>query len=148
MFLMSLLPLVWFEYLVHLIFVTGVIGIVVGSFASKLPFISAYGTIVKAISSLLLVVGLFSEGYFYASKDIINETKKWEEKVKKSEELAKEANKNLSLALVSRNNEIKNSQVYIQDQITKFSAKIDSECKVPKEALNILNESSKRPGKK
>ena len=65
-----------------------------------------------------------------------------------SEELAKEANKNLSLALVSRNNEIKNSQVYIQDQITKFSAKIDSECKVPKEALNILNESSKRPGKK
>lgn len=148
MFLISLLPLSWFEYLVHLIFLSGVIGLVVGTFASKLPFISAYGTIVKAISCVLLVVGLFSEGYFYAAKDIIAETKKWEEKVKKSEELAREANKNLSLALVTRNNEIKSSQSYIQEQITKFSAKIDAECKVPKEALTILNESAKRPGKK
>ena len=59
-----------------------------------------------------------------------------------------EANKNLSLALVTRKAEIDASQKFIKDQITKFSVEIDKDCKVHPKALDIINEAAKKPGSK
>ncbi len=51
MWMLSFIPDAWFTYAVHGIFIFGLVGYVVGAFASKLPFISTYGGIVKIIDS-------------------------------------------------------------------------------------------------
>jgi hypothetical protein len=61
-FFLSFLPDWFITYFVHLIFGAGVIGILAGTFLSKVPFVSQYGTLIKIVSNVLFVVGLFLEG--------------------------------------------------------------------------------------
>ena len=53
MWMLSFIPDSLIALIVHIIFAIGVIGFFVGSFASKFPFISAYGNIVKIVAGIL-----------------------------------------------------------------------------------------------
>ena len=69
MWMLSFIPDSLIALIVHIIFAIGVIGFFVGSFASKFPFISAYGNIVKIVAGVLLVVGLYLEGVLVLNKN-------------------------------------------------------------------------------
>ena len=72
----------WISYIVHAALIAGVIGTFFGSIVARIPVINSYGAIVKTIALPLLIVAIFAEGYLFASKSWIEETKKFEEKVK------------------------------------------------------------------
>ena len=84
----------WISYIVHAALIAGVIGTFFGSIVARIPVINSYGAIVKTIALPLLIVAIFAEGYLFASKSWIEETKKFEEKVKIAEQKAKHANDN------------------------------------------------------
>ena len=67
MWFLSFIPDAWITYAIHGIFLLGIIGFIVGAFASKIPFISTYGSVVKSVAGLLLIAGLFLEGYNYGT---------------------------------------------------------------------------------
>ena len=69
MWLLSFIPDSLIASIVHIIFAIGVIGFFVGSLASILPFISAYGKIVKIVAGVLLIVGLYLEGGLSVEQD-------------------------------------------------------------------------------
>lgn len=140
MFLLSFLSADFITYIIHSIFVIGVVGTIVGTIGSKLPFVNTYGLIIKSIAGLFLVVGLFLEGYNYASKDWLEQTKKFEEKVKIAEQQAKEANVKLGKEVAEKNKTIAENQKLLQDKIKLSAQKIDAECKVAPEAVQILND--------
>lgn len=134
-------------YLIHAVFIAGVVGIVVGTFASKFPFISSYGNIIKSIAGLLLVAGLFGEGYSYGISDYLAKVKEFEEKVKVAEQQSKEVNTVIEKKYIDRVKTVKDTQYIIQEKIKEVEKKIDAECKVAPEAIQLLNQASITPKK-
>lgn len=143
MWMLSFIPAEWITLAIHGIFGIGVIGLVVGAVASKIPFISSYGHIVKSVAGLFFVAGLFLEGYNFASQNWIEQTKKFEEKVKIAEQQAKDANAKLGKEIADKNKTIAENQKLLQEKIKQSAQKIDAECKVAPEAVQVLNEALK-----
>lgn len=140
MWMLSFIPAEWITYAIHGIFGIGVIGLVIGGIGSKIPFVSTYGNIIKGVAGLFFVVGLFLQGYNFASQDWIEQAKKFEEKVKIAEQQAKEANDKLGKEISDKNKAIAENQKLLQDKLKASAQKIDAECKVAPEAVQILNE--------
>jgi hypothetical protein len=133
----------WISYIVHAALIVGVVGTFFGSILNKVPFINNYAAILRAIALPLFIVAVFAEGYLYASKSWIEEAKKYEEKVKVAEQQSKDANTKLSKELADKNKEIKQQQVIIKEKIKEVQVKVNAECKVAPEAINIHNEAAK-----
>lgn len=133
----------WISYIVHAALIVGVIGTFFGSILNKVPFINNYAAILRAIALPLFIVAVFAEGYLYASKSWIEEAKKYEEKVKVAEQQSKDANTKLTKELADKNKEIKQQQVIIKEKIKEVQVKVNAECKVAPEAINIHNEAAK-----
>lgn len=133
----------WISYIVHVALIVGVVGTFFGSILNKVPFINNYAAILRAIALPLFIVAVFAEGYLYASKSWIEEAKKYEEKVKVAEQQSKDANTKLSKELADKNKEIKQQQVIIKEKIKEVQVKVNAECKVAPEAINIHNEAAK-----
>lgn len=133
----------WISYIVHAALIVGVVGTFFGSILNKVPFINNYAAILRAIALPLFIVAVFAEGYLYASKSWIEEAKKYEEKVKVAEQQSKDANTKLTKELADKNKEIKQQQVIIKEKIKEVQVKVNAECKVAPEAINIHNEAAK-----
>lgn len=133
----------WISYIVHAALIVGVVGTFFGSILNKVPFINNYAAILRAIALPLFIVAVFAEGYLYASKSWIEEAKKYEDKVKVAEQQSKDANTKLSKELADKNKEIKQQQVIIKEKIKEVQVKVNAECKVAPEAINIHNEAAK-----
>lgn len=146
-FFLSFIPAAWITFAIHSIFIAGVVGLIVGGFASKIPFVSAYGNIVKAIAGILFVIGLFAEGYNFASQEWIEESKKFEEKVKVAEEKSKEVNTQIKTVYVDRVKVVKEQQEIVKEKIKEVEKIIDAKCEVAPEAIQILNQAAKTPVK-
>jgi len=71
--------------------------------------------------------------------------KEAEAKVAVAEAKSKEVNTIIQTKVVEKIKIVKDVQVVIQDRIVEKEKIIDAECKVAPEALDILNEASKKP---
>jgi hypothetical protein len=67
------------------------------------------------------------------------------QQVKISEEKSRQANADLSVVIKDKNKVVQEKQIVIQEKIIRDTVKIDAECRVPREAIDILNESAKTP---
>ena len=146
MFLLSFFSS-FLTYLIHAVFIASIVGLVVGAFASKLPFISSYGNIVKSIAGILFVVALFGEGYLYGTNDYLAKVKEFEDKVKVAEQQSKEVNTVIEKKYIDRVKTVKETQYIIQEKIKEVEKLIDAKCEVAPEAIQILNQASITPKK-
>ncbi len=62
MWYLSFIPDIWLTYAVHAVTLVGLIGVVIGFLGSKIPFVSHYGGVVKSISTIVLLIGIYFEG--------------------------------------------------------------------------------------
>lgn len=148
MWILSFLPDALLALIVHLIFVAGLIGTVAGFFASKIPFISNYGTIVRIVGGILLVLGIYFEGGLQNEQKWRDKVAELEQKVKVSEEKAKDISKETVVKYKDRVRVVKETQVVIQEKIKEVEKTIDAQCIVAPEAIQILNSAAKnqKPG--
>jgi hypothetical protein len=137
----------WLVYIVHAAFIAGVIGTFFGGIVSKIPLIGNYGAIVKAIAVPLLLVSLFAEGYIYASESWIEETKKFEEKVKIAEQQSKDANEKIKTVYIDKVKVVKEQQEIVKERIKEVEKIIDAKCEIAPETISILNQAAKTPVK-
>jgi hypothetical protein len=72
----------------------------------------------------------------------MEETKKFEEKVKVAEEQSKEVNVKLDTALKEKNQVVQKQKIVIQERIREVQVKVNAECKVSPEAIKILNDAA------
>ena len=68
-----------------------------------------------------------------------------EEAVKLSEAKSAEANVKLDAAIKEKNRAVKDNLTQLQGQLRRDAAKIDAECRVPREAVDILNRAAETP---
>lgn len=136
MWMFSFIPAEWITLAIHGIFGIGVIGVLIGTIGSKLPFVSTYGNIVKGIAGIFLIAGLFLEGYNYASQSWIEEAKRYEEKVKVAEEKSKKQNVKIVEKVVKEVEVIRETANENKQIIKEVVAKdLDNQCSLPNSAI-------------
>ncbi len=142
-FLTSFLPDWLVTYFVHIIFVVGLVGTFAASLVAKLPFIGNYGRMIQPIGMILLVVGIFLEGSWWNERGWQAKIAELQQKVQIAEQQSKDTNEKLDTALKEKTKVIKEKQIVIQEKIKEVQVKIDAECKVAPEAIQLLNDAAR-----
>lgn len=152
MFLLSFIPDALIQLVVNGVLIAGIIGCVVsfffGFFVRWMPWIIPYRMLLQILGLVLLIVGVYFKGGVGVEMEWRERVAKAQEAVKLAEEKAKEANVALEEEKKKKQKVITEKKVVIQEKIVEKEKIIDAECKVPKEAVEILNDAAKNPGGK
>lgn len=147
-FMFGLIPDSLFVWITYALFGLGFALYVASKLVSIIPFISQYKTLAEVVGIVLLVVGAYFYGGWGTEQAWRAKVAELEERVKISEQQSKEANSKIQTKIVEKVKEIKVFQDRIKEVIIEKEKIIDAQCKVPQEALDILNESAKGVGVK
>ena len=145
MFLLHLLPDAFLIWIINLLLVGGLIGIVVGFFGSKLPFVSTYARMIQIASIILFCIGLYWKGGYSVEADWRERVAEMEAKIKVSEEKSKEINTVIETKYKDRVKKIIETREVIVEKIKINEKIIDAKCEIDPMVISILNEAAKKP---
>ena len=147
MWMLSFIPDSWLVLAVHIIFGLGVLGLaltwVFGNILDHFTFISPYVKLIRSLSIVLFVSGLYFEGGIGAETEWRKKVAALEEKVKIAETQSKEANIKLRAKVLEKIKIIQKNVVNNKQEINTHKVIIDSECKLNDKAIDIYNSSIK-----
>lgn len=143
MWFLSFIPDELLRWVIHGVLIVGFLLLFLGPIIKKIPFISEYGSIAKAVGGLLFISGVFFEGGYATEMMWRARVKDLQEQVTKSEEQAKKANDNLASALKNKNDTIKEVQAALKERLGQLATKIDAECKITPETIQLLNDAAR-----
>lgn len=142
--LLQLLP----DWLFHLILLLGGVGITASFVLSFIPFVTQYKTTIQILSVLLLVVGVYYEG-------AISNNAQWEQKVTelqiklaKAEKDSAELNTLLIEELLSKEKSIVEINNLNKKYLDSIKTKVDKECKIGSDVINLHNSAARNVGTK
>lgn len=145
MWILSFVPDAWLHLAIYLILASGV-GLYVASFFTKfIPPLIPYSGVVRILATILMVSGVYFYGGYSTEMSWRDKVADLEKQVQESEKKSAEANTKLKTVFVDKVKIVKDTQVIIQKQIVENEKVIDADCRVPKEAIDILNFAAKRP---
>lgn len=147
-YMFSLIPDSLFIWITYALFGLGFVLYVASKLVAWIPFISRYKFPVEIIGVVLLVAGSYFYGGYATEKVWRERVKELEDKVAKAEAESKQVNEVIKEKIVTKVKEIKIFQDRIKEVIVEKEKIIDAQCKVPQEALDILNESARGVGDK
>ena len=151
MWFLSFIPDSLISLIVHIIFAIGVIGFFVGSFASKFPFISTYGNVVKIIAGILLIAGLYFEGGIGVENEWRSKVAELEAKVALAEQQSAKENVRIVEKIVKKTEYIKTRGQdiiqYVDREVVKYDEKFrpGGVCEIPKEFIKAVNNAAEAP---
>jgi len=144
MWMLGFIPDALLHLVVVAILFTG-LGIYTLSFFTRfIPPLIPYSGIARIVGTLLIVGGIYFYGSYSTEMSWRNKVAELEEKVKISEAKSKEANIQIQTVYKDRVKLVKETQVVIQERIKEVEKRIDAQCTVDTEVINILNEAAKR----
>lgn len=127
------------EWFVHVVLLASVVGLIASAAFGFIPFINRYTLPIKIVSVGLLLVSIWVEG-------VLSNQSYWQAKVKEAEakaaiaeEKAKTASAKIEYKFIDRVKTVKDVQVIIQERVREVATKIDEQCKVAPEAIDLLN---------
>jgi len=141
-FFLSFLPDWFVTYFVHLIFGAGLVGIIAGAFLSKIPFISQYGVLIKIVSNILFVVGLFLEGGLQTELAWREKVAELQAKIVIAQQQSKETNAKIEQKVADKVKNIKDNVNANRQTIENNRASINAECKLSDTAWLLYNSAS------
>ena len=101
----------------------------------------------KIVSIILLVVGVWFEGGISNNNAWLEKVHALEKKVAESEIKSAQANGKLTSIIAEKNKAIAETQASLKNKIKQFASILDTECKIPEQAISVLNEAA-MPGPK
>ena len=129
-------------YFVHIVFAIGVIGTLVGSFLNNIPFINQYGMIIKSVSVVLLVVGLYLEGGLQNEMAWRSKVAEYEKRIEAAQVASNEANVIIQEKVVETVKIIKENTNANNQVIEANRTAINSVCKLSDTAWMLYNRAS------
>jgi hypothetical protein len=124
--------------------IAGAIGILASFFIKFIPFINIYRTPIQIVSIVVFCTGIYWYGGYTTEMIWRDEVAKMEEKVAESEAKSKKVNKVIQKVYVDRVKIVKQDVVVVQEKIREISNTIDKDCRVPAEAVDLLNQAARR----
>lgn len=150
--MLALLPDAYLAWVVNTVLVAGIVGFAISFFFGYVvrwfPAIAPYHLIIQIVSIVLLVGGVYFKGGYSVEMSWRNKVAELEAKVAIAEEKSKEANTKIQTVYVDRVKVVKEKQIVIQEKLKSVEVKIDSQCKITTETLDILNDAAKGIKKK
>lgn len=141
-FLLSFVPDWFINYFVHIIFGVGVVGIIIGAFLSKVPFVSQYGFLIKIVSNILFVVGLFFEGGLQTELAWRERVADLQKKIEIAQQQSKETNAKIEQKVTEKAKTIKDNVNANRQIIEENRIVINAECKLSDTAWLLYNGAS------
>jgi hypothetical protein len=149
------------EWVIHLIFSVGLLGVIAGFVLGFIPFINRYLLPIKIISLIVFAFGLYLEGGLADNKEWQLKIKEVEAQVAKAEAEAAKANTELQAALTNKTDVIKQKGETIVKYVDRYRdrevlktiegpervrveevIKYVEICPVPKELIDIHNQAA------
>lgn len=144
--MLSFLPDAFLVWIINIVLLAGIVGTTVSILFKVairwIPWIIPYRTLLQVVSIVLLLAGVYFKGGLAIEQEWRARVKDLEAKVAISEEQAKAANTKIEKVYIDRVRVVKDTQVVIQEKLKTVEVKIDSQCKVVPEAINILNDAA------
>ncbi len=146
MWMLAFIPDAFLAWIINTILITGIIGFAASFFFGYvvrwLPAIAPYHLLIQVISIVLLVSGVYFKGGYSVEMDWRAKVAELESKVAISEQKSKEANAQIQTVYVDRVKVVKEKQIVVQEKIKTVEVKIDSQCKITADTLDILNDAA------
>jgi hypothetical protein len=136
MWILKILP----DFVFHLIFLLGILGLAASFVLKFVPFISQYQMPIQVAASILIIVGAYMEGG-------ISDNAAWEAKVAdlklqvaRAEAASADANAKLTQTLADNRAKIVAAQSRTKQNIQKNARAIDKECKLNDISIQLYNQ--------
>ena len=145
MWLLHLLPDSFLIWIINILITGGLIGMVVGFFGTKIPFVSTYARVIQIASIIAFCIGLYWKGGYSVEQDWRERVAEMEAKIKVSEEKSKEINTVIETKYKDRVKKITETKEVIVEKIKVNEKIIDAKCELDPMVISILNEAAKKP---
>jgi hypothetical protein len=130
------------DFVFHLLLIAGLLGLA-GSFVlDSVPFVSTNAKAIQLASAVVLDIALYFEGAISNNDAWLARVAELERQVAVAEDKSKEINTVIQYQYRDKVRTIKETQVVVQERIVKEVAKMDAECRVSPEAIDILNQAA------
>jgi uncharacterized protein YacL len=133
--ILTLLP-VW---IIHTVLGAGVLGLLIAFFVQRIPFIKTYGYLIKIVSSILLVLGLFLQGALAYKESTALAVAKLEAKLAKAEAKSAQTNTVIVEKIVKDTEVIRTKGKTITEYVDREVVKYNTVCPLPSEVIRAHN---------
>jgi hypothetical protein len=146
MWMLAFFPDALLAWIINTILFAGIVGFVASLFFDYVvrwfPTIAPYQLLIKLVSIALLVIGVYLKGGYSVEMEWREKVAKLEAKIAISEQQSVVVNEKIVTVYKDRVKVVKETQIVVQEKIKTIEVKIDSECKIAPEAVDILNEAA------
>ena len=133
--LLTLLP-VW---IIHSVLGLGVLGLLIAFFVQRIPFVKTYGYMIKIVSSILLVLGLFLQGALAYKESTALAVAKLEAKLAKAEAKSQKTNVEIVEKIVKDTEVVRVKGKIITEYVEREVVKYNNVCPLPSEVIRAHN---------
>jgi hypothetical protein len=144
--MLAFIPDAFLAWIINTILITGIIGFAASFFFGYvvrwLPAIAPYHLLIQVVSIVLLVAGVYFKGGYSVEMAWRERVADLEAKVAIAEQKSKEVNEKIVTVYQDRVKVVKETQVVVQEKIKTVEVKIDSQCKITADTVDILNQAA------
>jgi hypothetical protein len=138
MWIVNFLP----DFIFHLLLLVSLLTLVASFVLDSIPFVSTNAKAIQLASAVVLAIALFFEGAISNNDAWLARVAELERQVAVAEAKSKETNTVIQYQYRDKVRTIKETQVVVQERIVKEAEKMDAECRVSPEAIDILNQAA------
>jgi len=138
MWIVNFLP----DFIFHALLLVSLLTLAASFVLDNIPFVSTNAKAIQLASAVVLAIALYFEGAIGNNDAWLARVAELERQVAVAEAKSKEINTVIQYQYRDKVRTIKETQVVVQERIIKEAAKMDAECKVGPEAIDILNQAA------
>ena len=146
MWMLAFIPDALLAWAINTILIAGIVGFAASFFFGYvvrwLPAIAPYHLLIQVVSIVLLVAGVYFKGGYSVEMAWRERVAELEAKIAISEQQSKEVNEKIVTVYKDRVKVVKETQVVVQEKIKTVEVKIDSQCKITADTVDILNQAA------
>ena len=146
MWMLAFIPDAFLAWAINTVLITGIIGFAASFFFGYvvrwLPAIAPYHLLIQVVSIVLLVAGVYFKGGYSVEMAWRERVAELEAKIAISEQKSTEANTQIQTVYVDRVKVVKEKQIVVQEKIKTVEVKIDSQCTITPDTIDILNDAA------
>jgi hypothetical protein len=145
MWLLHLLPDSFILFIVYCVLAAGGALTALSYLVKWIPWLNVYKIPARVAGILLLICGVYFYGGYSTEMQWCERVAEMEAKVAEAEKKSARVNTVIKKVYVDRIKRVTEEKIVIQDRIVKEKEIIDKDCRVPAEAINILNSAARGP---
>jgi uncharacterized protein YacL len=117
----------------------GVLGLLIAFFVQRIPFVKTYGYMIKIVSSILLVLGLFLQGALAYKESTALAVAKLEKKLAEAEAKSQKTNVEIVEKIVKDTEIVRIKGKTVTEYVDREIVKYDNFCELPAEVIRAHN---------